>query len=266
MADQKDVKETSGDLKPTVADRPTDRPTSFLSLPSEIRNGIYNFILLYQEPINPWSHKNLTLGLLRANMVIHDEAGSLFYGQNHFDFTDATAEEIGSFLQQIGSNNAGQIQHILIDFPEFLYLDPGDVILKEGSVDILANIWNGCANVSTLTTSLWSTNAMEVRLDNLEHHRIAFEALELVDTHFRAISSVREIILEVYQDGPSDHIRGLMRSRGWTINTTEYVEEEDSRRSFSDFDDDDDDYGYDDADYDDYDIDNDSDFWRRAAD
>ena len=52
-----------------------------------------------------------------------------------------------------------------------------------------------------------------------------------------------------------------MESHGWTISTTEYVEELGSDRSFGDFEYDD--YCYDD---DDYDIDNDSDFWRRAGD
>ena len=54
-----------------------------------------------------------------------------------------------------------------------------------------------------------------------------------------------------------------MESHGWTISTTENVEEEDFDRSFSDFE-----YGDDSGDdgYDDYDIDNDSDFWRRAGD
>jgi hypothetical protein len=169
------------------------------------------------------------------------------------------------FLQKIGSNNSSYIRHIVIDFPKFLYLDPGDVNLEEGSVSIPANIQSGCANLSTLTTSLYSTNAMELRIDDLDHHKVAAEALNLVNTHFRAISPLQEIILEVYEDGPSDHIRRMMKSHGWKISTTEYVEEED--RGFSDFDYDD--YGYGDDsgnDYDDYDMDNDSDFWRRAGD
>ena len=113
---------------------------------------------------------------------------------------------------------------------------------------------------------------MELRLDNLDHYEIAAEALRLVDIRFRAISSLQEIILEMYEEGPSDYFRKEMKAHGWTICTTEYVEEEeDWGRSFNDFDDDgygygdDDDYGYGDGD-DDYDIGNDSDFWRRAAD
>jgi hypothetical protein len=44
---------------------------------------------------------------------------------------------------------------------------------------------------------------------------------------FKAISSLQEIIVEVYEDGPSDHIRREMKNHGWTISATEYVEEPD---------------------------------------
>ncbi|KAH8774772.1 hypothetical protein F5883DRAFT_412127 [Diaporthe sp. PMI_573] len=246
-----------------------DTPASFLSLPSELRNEIYELILLHDEPVDPCAEydrqQKFTPGLLRANKVVNGEASPLFYGQNRFTLIRTTPKEVALFLEQIGCENAGYIRHILIDFPKFLYLDPGDITLEEDSVSILASIRNNCANLSTLTTSLYSTNAMEFRLDNLEHHTVANEALKLVDTHFRAIPSLQEIILEVYEDGPNGHIRGRMKSHGWTLSTTEYVEEEDWGRNFSDFDDDD--YGYgDEDDYDNYDIDDDSDFWRRAAD
>jgi hypothetical protein len=242
-----------------------DMPPNFFSLPSELRNRIYELRLVHQEPIDPWVDYNrrqkLTPALLRANKAVHREAGSLFYAQNRFDFTMGTPEDVASFLGQIGRNNADYIRHISINFPKFLYLDPGDVTLEDDSVGILANIQSGCANLSTLTTSLYSTNAMELRLDALDNPKIVLEALKLVDTRFRAISSLQEIIVEVYEDGPSDHIRRKMQSHGWTISTTENMEEEDFDRSFSDFEYGD--YGYGD---DDYDIDNDSDFWRRAGD
>lgn len=105
---------------------------------------------------------------------------------------------------------------------------------------------------------------MEFWLDALDKLKIVTEALKLVDTHFRAISSLQEIIVEVYEDGPSDHIRRKMESHGWTISTTEYVEEECCSMSFSD--NEYGDSGYDDYNGDDYDIDNDSGFWRRGAD
>ena len=252
---------------------------NFLKLPGELRNSVYELCLLHQEPINPWADdktlQELTPGLLRTNKTVHREASSLFYAQNRFDFTAATPEDVASFLGTIGRNNAGYIRHIYVNFPEFLHLEPGDVTLEPGnitleddSIGIFANIQSGCANLNTLTTSAYSTNTMQLRLDALDNPKIVTEALKLVDTLFRASSSLQEIIVEVYEDGPSDYIRRKMESHGWTISAVEYVEEWGTDMSFGDIEDDrDHDYGFDDdSGDDDYDIDNDSDFWRRAAD
>jgi hypothetical protein len=268
-------------------------PTNFLSLPSELRNKIYEQLVVDHEPIDPRFGHNLqyklTPGLLRANKIIHREASSLLYAQNRFDFTVSISEDVASFLEQIGRNNATYIQHIYIRFPQFFYLDLHDVTLEDDSLRILAKIQSDCTNLSTLTTSLGSTNSIELRLDELDHPKIVSEALALVDARFRAISSLREIIVEVYENGPSGHIRREMKRHGWTIDATENVEEQGSDISFGieydypSFDDtwDDEyyidrddgyyidrDYGYyiDRDDEYEYDIDNDDDFWRRAGD
>lgn len=223
---------------------------------------------MHTEPIEPWYHFQAypTSGLLCANRAIHREASSVFYGQNIFDFTEANPNRVVSFLGQIGSTNAGYIRHILIDFPSFLYPDPGEVTLEKDVVGMLELIQHECTDLSTISTSLRSTNSMEVRLDDLDNNKIATEALELVDSRFRNISSIEKIIVEVFEDGPSGHIRRRMESHGWVVNQNERVEEEER---FSDFDYDDDydnGHGYSSDDVDDYDIDNDSDFWRRAGD
>ena len=252
----------------------SDMSLNFFSLPRELRDQIYKLVLLHQEPIDPYvdyyREQKLTPGLLRANKTVHREASLLFYTQNCFDLTTVTAEDVASFLGQIGRNNADYIRHIYVDFPKFVCLDPGEVTLEDESVSILASIQSGCANLSTLTTSLYSTNSMELRLDELDYPKVVTEALKLVNTHFRAISSLQGIIVEVYEDGPSDH-RKKMESHGWRITTTEYVEEENSHGVLSDFEygyDDDRDYYHDDDHDDNYhsDFDDDSDFWRRARD
>ncbi|TVY80582.1 hypothetical protein LSUE1_G007654 [Lachnellula suecica] len=216
--------------------------TNFLELPRELRD------------------RELTPGILRANKTVHREASSLLYAQNRFDFATATPEDLASFLRTIGDNNANCIRHICVDFQSLRDLEPGNVTLEEGSDGILANIQSACANLRTLTTSLSSTHAMELRLDALDNPNIVTEALTLVNTRFRAISSLQDSIVEVYDDGASGYIRRKMENHGWTVKWG-------SDRSLDDFEDDwDHDYGYDDDDDDAYDIDNDSDFWRRAAD
>lgn len=253
----------------------TNISTNFLSLPSELRNKIYQLVLVQQEPIVPhfdyYQRHTLTPELLRTNKTVHREASSLLYAQNRFDFTMFTSEHVASFLEQIGRNNANYIRHIHVDFPNFLHLDPHDVTLEDDSDRILAKIQSDCTTLSTLTTSLDSTNDMELRLDALDNYNIVAKALAVVDTRFKAILSLQEIIVEVYEDGPSGHIRREMKSHGWTISAIEYVEESDSHRFSSDIEYDDyrygGDYRYsDDSGSDHYDIDNDSDFWRRAGD
>ena len=210
--------------------------------------------------------QELIPGILRANKTVHREASSLLYAQNRFDFAMATPEDLASFLRTIGEN-ANYIRHIYVDFPSLRDLEPGNVTLEEGSDGILASIQSACANLRTLTTSSSSTHAMELRLDALDNPNIVTEALSLVNTRFRAISSLQNIIVEVYDDGPSGYIRRKMENHGWVVSTIEYAQEWGSDRSLDDFEDDwDHDYGYDDDDDDAYDIDNDSDFWRRAAD
>lgn len=136
---------------------------------------------------------------------------------------------------------------------------------RRNSVRTLGKIQSDCTNLSRLATTLSSTDATTIELDALDNPNIVVQALALVNTSFRAISSP-EIIVEIYEERPSTHIRKTMKNYGWTIKVTEQAEESESDRYLSDFDDYDDEYRYDYDSVDDYDIDNDSDFWRRAAD
>lgn len=77
---------------------------------------------------------------------------------------------------------------------------------------------------------------------------------------------MQEIVVEVFEEGPDDHIRREMVRCGWTLRTKRYMEAEDSERDFSDLRDEDYLRSNDDNWEDDYDINNDSDSWRRAAD
>jgi hypothetical protein len=149
-----------------------------------------------------------------------------------------------------------------------LSLDDGTVAIDDSSENILASIWSSCSQPITLTTSLNSTNAIEHWLEALDNPEIVTEALNLVNVRFRTILLRQDLItVEVYEDSPSNHIRERMKSHGWTIRTTENLEEE--VRNLSDYNgySDDDDCGYSDDDgHDEYDIDDDDDFWRRAGD
>jgi hypothetical protein len=127
--------------------------------------------------------------------------------QNRFDLTASSPENVASLLEQIGSKNAAHIRHVCVNFPSFCSLDLGNIVLEEDSIGIFASIYCHCTNLSTLTTSLDSTNAMELGLNDLDNPNIVTEALTSVNTCFKTIPSIREIVVEVYEGGPSEFIR-----------------------------------------------------------
>lgn len=72
---------------PNLASQAQERKTMsapFFRLPSELRNSIYELVLLSRDPINPfawrWNHEHLNTELLCVNRTIHSEASPLFYG------------------------------------------------------------------------------------------------------------------------------------------------------------------------------------------
>lgn len=183
------MEEASASSKPDV-------PTNFLSLPRELRDLIYAYVLVNEEYIDlgTWIYPPLSPQLLRTNKIIYDEATKVLYTYNRFNFALCHSDDIlPSFLDQIGPDNSKHIRHIRIDFPTFQYLDLGDVTLTDKSVRILEKLKDCCGNLRTLTTSRSSTDNMERKLNNLEHPKAVTEALKLVDTRFRAISSQREM-------------------------------------------------------------------------
>lgn len=244
--------------------------TNFLSLPSELRNRIYELVLLDESSINPgivsYPHHPLTPGLLCANKMIHREASSFLYAQNRFDLTGYEPHLV-DFLDQIGHDNANHIRQLCIGFPRFRSLNRHDVTLEDDSLRVLAKIRSSCTNLSKLVTALDSTDGVTLSLDALDNPNIVVEALALVNAHFRALSSLQDITVEIYEERPSAHTRKSMGILGWNFEVTETVEEEDSDGFLSDIEEDYDRYD-DDSDGDDgsYDIDNDSDYWRRASD
>lgn len=247
-------------------------PANFLTLPRELRDKIYELCLLRKEPISPgrrFCHNKLAPGLLGVNKTINYEARLVLY-RNCFDFTSLYSENVSSFLETVGGNNADCIQHIYIAFPSLCNLEPGKVTLGEYNTRILASIQSRCANLKTITTSRSSSNLMEFTLRTLDNPEVVSEALTLVDTCFRAISSLQNIIVEVYEDGWSDYVRRQIEHHGWTLSLATLLGGWGSDGSLEDDWDRSDAWEYqsndDDHFNDDYDYEYDSDFWRRAAD
>lgn len=254
--------------------------TSFLSLPSEIRNDIYERLLVLEDPIScldtSWNrllrYGAISTGILLANKAISREASSILYAQTHFDLSGGNMSQIISFINDIGRENASFMRHIIIDFPEFSALEMHRVALRDDAAGILDIFRERCRNLRTITTSAHSTSDIELDLGSLNCPEAVTEALALVNSRFRAVSSLEKVIVEVYERSASAYIRKEMEKIGWTVSEREqpnYPEGDfDSDRGWNDGDGygSDGDYGFDDDSDEEYDIDNDSDFWRRAGD
>ncbi|KAF1846453.1 uncharacterized protein K460DRAFT_367235 [Cucurbitaria berberidis CBS 394.84] len=194
---------------------------NFLGLPSELRNRIYELVLVRQDRIEPLPKfkppQKFSPGLFRTNKIIHQEATSLFYAQNCFDFCLGTAKDVISFLDQIGRMNAGYIHSIYIDFPLFESLDADHVVLRAHSIRILEKIQSECGNLRTLSMMCTDNDFGECDITNSCNPDFVDKALRLVDTRCRAISSLREINVVIFRYFPYEHIDEEMKNLGWTI-------------------------------------------------
>ena len=242
-----------------------DMSINFLSFSSELRNKIYEQILMNQKYIDFFTLfylRLLTPEFFRTNNTVCREINSLLYVQNRFNFVTCDFEFVISFVNQIDRNNANHIRHIRIDFLDISNLDRHDITFENNFIRILIKIRSDCINLSTLTTFLSNTNVLT--FDALDNFNFVVETLALIDVDFKIISFLQKIIVEMYNDELSVDIKRKMKNYGWTISITKQAKESDIDKFFNDFENDGDDYDDNNDDYD-YDIDDDSDFWKRAA-
>jgi hypothetical protein len=153
--------------------------------------------------------------ILLANKRAHREASALLYSRNCVRLQERAI--LTSFLDHIGPQNASFLRHVCIPFSAFDDYHLGSVTLKEDSIRTLERIRDNCTNLATLETSLRFRTiiAMESAID-FDSPRAA-AALALVDARFKAISSLKEIIVNVYDEPLSCDLREKMRGCGWTI-------------------------------------------------
>ncbi|KAN0083281.1 hypothetical protein V8E54_002369 [Elaphomyces granulatus] len=235
---------------------------NFFNLPAEIRLQVYKELLVFPEPIKFKTTKDLSLpplvlhkrcnlcpAVLRANKRVHREANGLLYTGNRFEFidlvpterlmyTDCTAVE--AFLNQIGRQNSSLLRHICIDFPAISDYRPGSACLHGDSIRTLTLLRENCTSLTTLETPLYDIIPLEVYHEDTGKRMVADAAVDLVDARFRDISSLKQIVVNVYTydeyknldydllKNPSDDLLRKMRDHGWTtkITTVEDMEEE----------------------------------------
>lgn len=215
-------------------------PTGFFDLPGEIRNIIYEELLVYSNVISldhawwswessfshsfeRWSNPlHLYPKIFLLSKKAYHEASSVLYSRNCFDIGNSNLFSL--FLNQIGSHNSRYLSSLIIPFPD-VHFDGHlmDISLKEDSMQTLNLIRLKCDNVVCLNASLHTSHAMELRLDAFDAPRAVDKVLNLIDTQIKAMSSLKEFRINVYDEPIDIALRKKMRCYGWRLEVAQQI-------------------------------------------
>jgi hypothetical protein len=259
----------------------TTMTMKLFDFPTEIRLKIYEKLLVLSEPIAfqtfqdpswPGLYLSRRFGLcpaiLRVNKRTYSEARSLLYSSNRFKFSDIDLTQnsklntnsaiLAYFLSQIETENASFLRHIYIDFPAER---SGTAMLKENGTKILELIRDHCTGIAVLEISLWSNDLFGLQFPDFGFEMsFPAETLALLDSRFKAILSLKEVVVavqifddeEVLKDDGEvlkgdeevlkeyDPVLKKMRDYGWIIKVTKVerapvLEEEDEYTDYEDY-------------------------------
>ena len=119
---------------------PTDRKDYFSALPYEIRELIYENLLIAKKEIyplpaygssccgtrihtqynKPGLEKHITVALLRTSRLLHQESSSTLYGENVFKLESCEKNSITDWLSAIGDRNRGHLKFLRLDHDKLL--------------------------------------------------------------------------------------------------------------------------------------------------
>nr|POF17936.1 hypothetical protein CFP56_13347 [Quercus suber] len=201
---------------------------SFLDIPGEVRNMIYELVLLHDEPLHcgyTWDRvqqKELGINLLLANKTVRHEAAPIFFGRNCFEVMELAPCAFDSVLCKIHPRLAHQIQHARTTFMIFCSEDHHrDFLLA----DVLDRIAGRCPNVRTITVLLendhrdrwWRYPSWGVRLFR--------DKLAAVNAALSRFTKLGKVIVEVPRDVLKDRMQRELQKYAWDLKIVEAVQE-----------------------------------------
>ncbi|RYP68984.1 hypothetical protein DL770_008334 [Monosporascus sp. CRB-9-2] len=226
---------------------------SLFNLPPEIRNQIYDELLvvsqpLYLSPTPLWDTRAVCLygshdptctpglrlwpAILRVSRAVHREAAWRLYAANcfslqrtnpYFDmvFPFDVGDFFASFLGVIGPRNAGYLRRVRIPFPRLGSPNPPPPAI--GGVEREFSL----EQQSRLLLETFAARCPELRVLQVSAAMGCFpeggspdaasKALSVVGAQVGAIKSLRSVIVEFYGALSSPHLRHLMAAYGWTV-------------------------------------------------
>lgn len=214
---------------------PPSSKAGFFSLPRAVRDNIYGRVLVVPHALfffqESASRRVETFApdkparwpaLLLTSRQIHHEAKSVLYGRNRFNLVDVSRGEtvvVQSFLDCIGSVNAGILSHLSISFPanENTQEQSGKALLREDGLHSLQLLREKCTNVKTLEVYVHRENSRGLVLEGLDDALFGRDTLSQVDAQLKPISSLDNIIVRFYYGRPTPLVSDLMQGLGWVI-------------------------------------------------
>jgi hypothetical protein len=208
--------------------------TSFFSLPIEIREDIYKRVLTVAHPLYIFQGRGCRvetfapdiprrwLALLHANRQIHQEASGVLYRSNHFNLVDTRkkqADLLQSFLNCIGSLNAGFLSHLCISFPaiDAVEKDSQNLQLSEDGLRTLKILRDKCTSLTTLEMFVPSRNFSGITTTVHDNWCSTQKALLEIDAHLNPIRSLHRTIVRVWSGTPTPSAMELMQGLGWVV-------------------------------------------------
>ena len=194
---------------------------NFLGLPPELRTRIYEMLLVQQMPINlVFLSRKLTLGLLGVNKKVYQEAKAVLYTKNSFDLVYESCMMGTRLLERMAMDNASCIRHLRIDLPEFTNfwdLYPDHIIFERDSDNLLKAIQRYCTNLCSLSIYIDGGEDGRFLIEGSDHPVMITVALELMNSYFKAMTSLQKVFIEIYEDCLWGDVREQMESHGWIV-------------------------------------------------
>ncbi|PYI07523.1 hypothetical protein BO78DRAFT_90593 [Aspergillus sclerotiicarbonarius CBS 121057] len=209
---------------------------SFLSLPIEIHNNIYERVLAIPHPLHVFQDPGCPvevfapakpyawLALIYINRQISAEARAILYGANQFTFQEIETVQrpvslLESFLDCIGPVNAGFLSHLSINFPATERIDacPGEIRLRDDSLRRLRRLQKSCTGLKTLEALVYGrTSSSLVKEDQIEN-KFVREVLFNINAHLRGIVALNNMIVRVYSGSVAPPVREFLQGLGWAV-------------------------------------------------
>ncbi|KAJ5804777.1 uncharacterized protein N7518_001080 [Penicillium psychrosexuale] len=201
--------------------QPSASAVGFLSLPVEVRNEVYKYVLtvpdtiyLFQDPGGPVQSFEPQkpyrwLALLYINRQIYDEAKVVLYGTNHFTLQEVETMQsegglLKSFLNCIGPTKRVEGQS-------------GEVRLREDSLQSFQLLQKEFTHLKTLETIAYSRNSRSLLQGNLDDTKPAQEVFLEIDAQLKGIVSLKKFTIRVYSGSPDTWAREFLQKLGWVV-------------------------------------------------